>query len=143
MAVTLARLRERLERLGVPRRAVAPEAQALMLATLVDQPVSGRDWLFEIKYDGVRVLAHRAGRRVLLLGRHGQDFTAKYPEVVAALTALPLENFLLDGEVVAVDEAGRPSFQQLQARMHLTRAADIERARATVPVEAILFDALS
>jgi bifunctional non-homologous end joining protein LigD len=143
VAVALAQLRERLERLAAPRRAVAPVGQALMLATLVDQPVSGRDWLFEIKYDGVRILAHRAGRRVILLGRHGQDFTAKYPEVVAALGALPLEHFLLDGEVMALDEAGRPSFQQLQARMHLTRPADIERARATVPVDAVFFDALS
>jgi thymidine kinase len=49
--------------------------------------VSGKDWLFEIKYDGVRILAHRAGRPVKLYGRHGQDFTGKYPEVVEALAA--------------------------------------------------------
>src|SRR5688572_17098894 len=101
-----------------------------MLATLVDRPVAGEDWLFEVKYDGVRILAHRAGTRMALYGRHGQDFTAKYPEVVVALAALPLDRFLLDGEVIALDEAGRPSFQRLQSRMHLTRAADIERARA-------------
>src|SRR5204863_426373 len=76
-------------------------------------------------------------------GRAGQVFTARYPEVVTALRTLPLTRFVLDGEVVALDEGGRPSFQRLQNRMHLTRPADVERARATFPVSAIFFDALS
>jgi bifunctional non-homologous end joining protein LigD len=139
----LAALRARLASLAAPRREVAAAGQPLMLATLVDRPVSGEDWLFEIKYDGVRILAFRTGRQISLSGRNGQDFTARYPEVVAALAALPLERFLLDGEVIAPDEAGRPSFQRLQLRMHLTRAADIERARARVPVSAVFFDALA
>src|SRR5205814_1208500 len=89
------------------------------------------------------LLAARDGERVELYGRAGQVFTARYPEVVTALRALPLQRFVLDGEVVALDEQGRPSFQRLQNRMHLTRPPDVERARSTVPVSAIFFDALS
>src|SRR5207245_7613683 len=72
----------------------------------------------------------------------GQVVTARYPEVTAALRALPLSHFLLDGEIVALDDQGRSSFQRLQERMGLTRAADIERGRAEVPVSAVFFDAL-
>jgi bifunctional non-homologous end joining protein LigD len=138
---------ERLERtlaaLGAPRGAVPLTGLSPMLATLVDDAFSDPGWLFEIKYDGVRVLAERSGGRVTLQGRHGQDFTVRYPEVVTALAALPVDRFVIDGEVVAVDEEGRPSFQRLQNRMHLTRAADIERVRRTVPVTGVFFDALA
>lgn len=137
----LGTLRARLDALGAPRGEVAPRAAEFMLATLVDQPFSDPGWLFEIKFDGVRVLASRAGSRVELRGRSGRVVTERYPEIALALRALPLERFVLDGEIVALDEAGRSSFQRLQARMNLTRAADIERARAGVPVTAIFFDA--
>src|SRR5262249_59287532 len=76
-------------------------------------------------------------------GRSGQVVTARYPEVTAALHALPLESFVLDGEIVALDDRGRSSFQRLQERMGLTRPADIERARGEVPVSAVFFDALA
>ena len=117
--------------------------QPVMLASLAEAPFADPAWLYEIKYDGVRVLAARDGTRVTLHGRAGQDFTGRYPEVVTALRALPLDRFVLDGEVVALDEAGRPSFQRLQNRMHLTRPADVEAARSTVPVSAVFFDALA
>ncbi len=139
----LARLRRRLTALGAPtRRVVAPE-QPVMLATLAVEPFSRAGWLFEVKYDGVRVIAARDGGDVELYGRAGQRFTARYPEVVTALRALPLDRFVLDGEVVALDERGRPSFQRLQGRMHLTRAADVETVRAGTPVTGIFFDALA
>jgi bifunctional non-homologous end joining protein LigD len=114
-----------------------------MLASPLERPFSSPAWLYEIKYDGVRVLAALDGERVELYGRAGQLFTARYPEVVTALRALPLRDFVLDGEVVALDEDGRPSFQRLQNRMHLTRPPDVERARAAYPVSAIFFDALA
>ncbi len=139
-----ARLAELRRRLAVaPAGDVDAARQPVMLATLADKPFSDPAWLYEIKYDGVRVLAARDGARVALYGRAGQDFTARYPEVVTALRALPLERFVLDGEVVALDEAGRPSFQRLQNRMHLPTPADGERARSTVPVSAVFFDALA
>ncbi len=136
-------LRARLEELGAPRRDVAPRAGQFMLATLVDRPFSDPAWLFEIKYDGVRVFASRAGERVELNGRSGLAVTDRYPEIARALRTLPVDRFLLDGEIVALDEAGRSSFQRLQARMNLTRGTDIERARREVPVTGVFFDALA
>ena len=139
----LGALRERLARLDAPERAVDAAHQPVMLASPAERVFSDPAWLYEIKYDGVRVLAQREEERVELYGRAGQVFTARYPEMVTALRALPLRRFVLDGEVVALDEGGRPSFQRLQNRMHLTRPADVERARSTVPVSAVFFDALA
>src|SRR5207245_10866640 len=107
-----------------------------MLATLVDRPFSDPAWLFEIKYDGVRVLASRVGERVELRGRSGMIITARYPEVVRALRTLPLDRFLLDGEIVALDAAGRSRFPRLPTRMHLTRPTDHARAAPQAPVRA-------
>jgi bifunctional non-homologous end joining protein LigD len=139
----LAALRARLEHLAAPRREVTPQNAPVMLASLTDKSFSGAGWLFEPKYDGVRLLAFRQSARVELYMRSGQEVTGRYPELVAALRALPLERFLIDGEIVAVDEHGLPSFQRLQARMGLTRPADVERGRALVPVSAVFFDVLA
>jgi bifunctional non-homologous end joining protein LigD len=136
-------LRARLGRSRAPLAGVAPTADAVMLAGSREHAFSSPQWLYEIKYDGVRVLAWRSGDAVELHGRRGQPFTVRYPEIVRALRALPLESFLLDGEVVAIDENGRPSFQRLQARMHLTHPIEIERARAAVPATGVFFDALA
>ena len=135
-------LRRRLTELRAPRGDITPRGDLLMLATLVDETPADPSWLFEIKYDGVRVLASRTGDEIELRGRSGQLVTTRYPEVTAALHALPLQSFVLDGEIVALDDRGRSSFQRLQERMGLTRAADIERARGEVPVSAVFFDAL-
>ena len=135
-------LRRRLTELKAPRGEIAPHGDLLMLATVVEETPPDPSWLFEIKYDGVRVLASRAGDEVELRHRSNQVVTARYPEVVTALRALPLQSFHLDGEIVALDDRGRSSFQRLQERMGLTRPADVERARAAVPVSAVFFDAL-
>lgn len=137
-----AALRERIEALQAPRREVSPH-QPFMLATLAERPFSGHEWLFEIKYDGVRVLASRRGEAVALYARSGQLITGRYPDLVRALRALPVENFLIDGEIVAFGEDGKPSFERLQARMGLTNPHDIERAMTAVPVIGIFFDCLA
>jgi bifunctional non-homologous end joining protein LigD len=139
----VAALRARLAQAGAPAGEVDAARQPVMLASTGERAFSDPGWLFEIKYDGVRILAVRAGAEVALHGRAGQVFTPRYPEIVTALRALPLDRFVLDGEVVALDEQGRPSFQRLQNRMHLTRPADVERTRSTVPVSAVFFDALA
>jgi bifunctional non-homologous end joining protein LigD len=136
-------LRARLRELAAPVREVSAQGQGFMLATLSDKAPEGRDWLFEVKYDGVRVLAERHGETVTLSGRSGQDVTSRYPEVVAALRALAFDRFLIDGEIVTLDGRGVPSFQRLQARMGLTRPGDVARAMAAVPAEAVFFDCLA
>ena len=138
----LAAVRARLDELGAPRGTVDARAQAFTLATLSERPFSDPAWLFEIKYDGVRVLADREGERVTLYGRSGQDTTSRYPEIARALRALPLERFVIDGEIVALDDAGRSSFQRLQPRMALTDPRDIAFAMAQRPVVAVFFDCL-
>jgi bifunctional non-homologous end joining protein LigD len=139
----LAAIRTRLQEHKAPHRDLSPHDQPFMLATLGERPFSGKEWLFEIKYDGVRVLAHRDGGTVDLYGRNGQVITERYPELVSALRRLPVERFLLDGEIVAFDESGKPSFQRLQARMGLTNLLEVERAMAAVPVVGIFFDCLA
>ena len=137
------RLRAFLDARRAPARDVPLSSAGFMLATLVERPFSDPAWLFEIKYDGVRVMAERRGDRVELRGRSGDSITTRYPEIAAALARLPVDRFLLDGEIVAPDEAGRPSFQRLQGRMHLTRARDIAVAAETAPVSAVMFDCLA
>jgi len=87
----------------------------------------------------VRVLATRRNGQVELYGRSGQLITGRYPDLVRALVALPVEHFVIDGEIVALDERGRPSFQRLQPRMALTDPREIEAAAARVPVEGVFF----
>jgi len=125
-----------------PRGTVTPARQAVALATLVDRPPAGGGWVYEIKYDGVRLLAARREKTVELYGRSGQRTTTRYPEIARALAALPIDDFVLDGEVVALDAEGRPSFQLLQARMGLSHPRDVERAAPLTPVSAVFFDAL-
>src|SRR5262249_15154246 len=139
----LASIRRHLEALGALRREVTAGSQPFMLATLSDRPPAGTGWLFEIKFDGVRVLAARRGEQVGLYGRSGQLITGRYPDLVQALLALPVGRFVIDGEIVALDEAGRPSFQRLQPRMHLTNPRDIEGAAGRIPVEGVFFDCLA
>ncbi|MGQ0571197.1 MAG: DNA ligase D [Armatimonadota bacterium] len=139
----LATIRSRLAALGAPAREVPVREQSFMLATLEEKPFSNKEWLFEIKYDGVRVLADRRGDAVTLTGRNGTVITARYPEIAAALRALPVDRFVIDGEIVAMDETGKPSFGRLQARMGLTNPHDVERGMATVPVVGVFFDCLA
>ncbi|HYB71456.1 MAG TPA: DNA ligase D [Candidatus Bathyarchaeia archaeon] len=138
----LAAIRARLDALGAPRGEVDAGAQPFMLATLAERPFSDPAWLYEIKYDGVRVLASREGERVTLYGRSGQDTTSRYPEIVRALRALPVERFVIDGEIVALDEAGRPSFQRLQPRMALTDPREAARLAVQRPAIGVFFDCL-
>jgi bifunctional non-homologous end joining protein LigD len=111
-----------------------------MLPTLVRDVPYGPEWIYEIKWDGVRVLARRTGAAVTLYTRHGASCTDRYPEVADAVAALPGGDLVLDGEIVALEADGRPSFQQLQRRMHLTR--DVARAARAVPVVAYFYDCL-
>jgi len=84
-----------------------------MLATLVDAPVERPGWVYEEKYDGIRILAAKDGPRVRLITRNLIDRTADFPEIAAAIAKLPAPTLLLDGEVVVFDPKGISRFQLL------------------------------
>ena len=135
-------LRRELVRLGAPRRAVDGKSVKLMLAETAEAAFSRKEWLFEPKLDGYRVLAARAGSDPRLLSRNGNDCGSNFPEIVRAVAALPFDRLVLDGEVVALDDRGRPSFQRLQARARLSRPIDIRHATVSNPVTYYAFDLL-
>lgn len=87
-----------------------------MAAALVDALPTGNEWLYEAKFDGYRAMALKDGAKVKLLSRKGNDLTADYPSVKTAVAILKAQSAIIDGEIVAFDEAGRPSFQHLHHR---------------------------
>jgi bifunctional non-homologous end joining protein LigD len=136
-------LRRELIELGAPRRPIDVKSVKLMLAETGARAFSRKDWLFEPKLDGYRVLAAaRAKGEPRLITRNGNDCSAAFPEIVRAVAALPFERLLLDGEVVALDDTGRPSFQRLQGRAKLSRPIDIRHAVVNTPVTYYGFDLL-
>ena len=113
-------------------KAKLPDAISPELATLVDAPPAG-DWRYEIKIDGYRILARLDGGEVRLMTRNGHDWSTKLPELCQALAALPVQSAWLDGEILVMDEEGRPDFQRLQ------NAFD---ANLSAPIHYTLFDLL-
>ncbi len=85
-----------------------------MLATLVPKPFHKPGWVYEEKYDGVRLLAYKEDGRVRLLSRNGKDDTARFPKLTAAIAKLGPATLLLDGELVVFDREGVSRFQLLQ-----------------------------
>jgi bifunctional non-homologous end joining protein LigD len=110
-----------------------------MLATLTKHRFSDSGWVFERKLDGERCLAFRSGEDVRLLSRNRLRLDANYPEVVAALGSLGCDDFIVDGEIVAV-AGGRTSFSRLQQRMKVHRPSSALVSR--VPVQLYVFDLL-
>jgi bifunctional non-homologous end joining protein LigD len=86
-----------------------------MKARLVDEPPSHGDWLYELKFDGIRAIAIKDGKKVSLISRNGNKLDKRFPEIADAVKDLPITECVVDGEVVALDEQGRSSFQLLQA----------------------------
>ena len=111
-----------------------------MLATLVEKPFSDSDWLFELKWDGMRALARIADGAVTLRARSGADATRCYPELAELPAALSAREAILDGEIVALDGRGHSDFGLLQQRMHVR--APSSKLVASVPVVCYLFDIL-
>jgi bifunctional non-homologous end joining protein LigD len=100
------------------------------------------DWTFEPKLDGVRTLAYVSTDGTRLVSRSGRDQTAQYPELANLATYTNAIHAVLDGEIVALNESGQPSFELLQQRVNLSSAADIDRARHRYPVYLYVFDIL-
>ncbi|HWN65072.1 MAG TPA: non-homologous end-joining DNA ligase [Candidatus Binatus sp.] len=87
-----------------------------MKARLAEDPPSVGDWIYELKFDGIRLIAVKIDKKVSLLSRNKNELTGRFPEIVEAVKNLPVHECVIDGEVVALDEKGRSSFQLLQAR---------------------------
>ena len=102
-----------------------PPAVQLQLATLVDRPPEGSGWVHEVKFDGYRLLARVEAGQAKLITRSLLDWTDRYPPIAAAAAKLPVENAILDGEVIAQLESGASSFQALQNAMKSGAAAKL------------------
>jgi bifunctional non-homologous end joining protein LigD len=124
------------------RTAPLPRSVEPMNASLAEGPFSSPDWLFEPKLDGVRAVAFIRQGEVSLFSRRGLDATKQYPGIARELREQTEPEIVLDGEIVAFDENGVPSFQQLQQRLNLLRESDIRRAESQIPVFYYVFDLL-
>src|SRR6476620_10290186 len=102
-----------------PTRQPMPQLVKPMLARAGPLPRDDDGWAYEIKWDGVRAIAYSEPGRIRLESRNGNDITGGYPELRAMNRALSSHSAILDGEIVAFDERGRPSFGRLQTRMHV------------------------
>jgi bifunctional non-homologous end joining protein LigD len=135
-------LRAELEEAGLPKREVDPHQVELMLAETAEAPFSKKGWLFELKYDGYRVIGAKRAKGPALRYRKGSDATATFPEVGRALAGVPYA-LVLDGELVILEPDGRPSFHKLQQRSQLKRRADIDHAYGNAPATLFAFDLLA
>jgi len=110
-----------------------PQFVEPMKARLVDDPPANGDWLYELKFDGIRAIAVKDNRKASLISRNGNKLDGRFPEIAEAVKNLQVPNCVIDGEVVALDEEGRSSFQLLQA-------LEIEGRKA--PLRFYVFDLL-
>lgn len=125
-----------------PDREPLPAHVKPMLAKLAELPTDAEKWAFEVKWDGIRALVFAEGGRVRIETRSANDITAQYPELARLGRALGSRDAIIDGEIVAYDDAGRPSFQTLQSRLGLTSAATIRTRSQATPVQYLAFDLL-
>src|SRR2546430_16958868 len=104
-----------------------------MKAKLVDDPPTHGDWLYELKFDGIRAIAVKNKSKASLISRNGNKLDARFPEIAEAAANLPVEECVLVGEVVALDEECRSSFQLFQA---------LEMEDLQAPLRLYVFDLL-
>jgi len=114
-----------------------------MLATLIDKPFDDDNWLYEVKWDGYRAVAFLDGKSVRLVSRNQNDLTAAYPELHDIARLVKARTAILDGEIVALDEAGRSSFSLMQQRTGVGEGGRrIRRTRDDIPIVYYVFDLL-
>jgi bifunctional non-homologous end joining protein LigD len=113
-----------------------------MLATSINEPFDGPDWLFEIKWDGYRAVAFIENGKVRLVSRNQNELTARYPELRDVAKSVKAKSAILDGEVVALDEQGRASFSLMQQRTGFRPGGRRGVTNADVPVLYYAFDLL-
>jgi DNA ligase D-like protein (predicted ligase) len=114
-----------------------------MLCASTGPGLRARGWVYELKLDGVRIIADKREGGVDLWYRSGRETTASYPEIASAVAELGVKSAVFDGEIVAFDGDGRPSFQRLEQRIGLESPRDIAQAGKDVPVAYVVFDLLA
>lgn len=119
-----------------------PAFMAPMLATLTSDYFSSDKWLYEHKFDGVRCIAYKKKGKVYIKSRNDNNMNNEYPEIVTALEKQKANNFIIDGEIVALDKAGISDFQLLQGRINLKRSSGIMEMKKEVPIVYRIFDLL-
>ncbi|MGH2869306.1 MAG: DNA ligase D [Solirubrobacteraceae bacterium] len=125
-----------------PEREPMPARILPMLAGAGNLPRDEAKWSFEVKWDGVRAIAYAQPGRLRLESRNLREITPGYPEVRGLIAQVGMRDAVFDGELVAFDDQGRPSFERLQRRMHVTAASAVRRLSASDPVVYAIFDLL-
>ncbi|MEO7368286.1 MAG: DNA ligase D [Gemmatimonadaceae bacterium] len=138
-----ARLRKAIEESGAERKRVDPRAVEAMHAETSEKAFTRDGWIFELKLDGYRLIASKSHGEALLLTRNGNDYTGVFPEIARAVKALPVDECIIDGEVVVTDEKGLPSFAMLQRRGTLSAPMDVKRAAVELPSTFFAFDMIA
>ncbi len=121
-----------------------PQPQVIhpMLATLTKDYFSSKDWLYEHKYDGIRCIAFKKNGKVSLMSRNNNLINQEYPEILEALTKEPADDFIIDGEIVALGASGISDFQLLQGRINLKQSGLIEEKEKKTTIKYWVFDLL-
>jgi len=122
---------------------VLPKDLIPMVCATEGAPLTHADWVYELKLDGVRILAEKDRDNVRLSYRSGRNATASYPEIARAVRALAPEKLTLDGEIVTFDETGKPRFERLLPRIMASKPREVERVSREVPVVFLGFDLLA
>ncbi len=132
-----------IHRHGASTRAdTLPDSIKPMLAVAGRLPTDSEDWAFEIKWDGVRAILFVEGGRVRAQSRNDLDVTVSFPELGDIGKFLGMTTCVLDGEIVALGDDGRPSFSRLQRRMHVSNQREAKRRSTSDPVSFVAFDLL-
>ncbi|HJR63138.1 MAG TPA: DNA ligase D [Gemmatimonadaceae bacterium] len=137
------RVRKAVEEAGALRARVDPNRVQAMLCESGDGAFTRDGWLFELKLDGYRLIASKTAGEAKLVTRNGNDYTAVFPEIARAIKALPVDDFIIDGEAVVLDGKGMPSFSRLQQRGRLQNPVDIKRASVELAATFFAFDFLA
>ena len=127
--------------MNILKKVTQPHWVAPMLATLTDDYFSSEDWIYEHKFDGVRALVYKQNGKVTLFSRNKNIMNTEYPEIVTALQKQKADNFIIDGEVVAM-HGGISNFELLQSRINLQDIEQIKRKTKLTEITFCIFDCM-
>lgn len=122
------------------KKTAQPKSIKPMLATLTQNYFSSKDWIYEHKFDGVRCVAFKKNGKVSLMSRNNNIMNTEYPEIVSVLEKDPADDFVIDGEIVAIGKTGISDFQLLQGRINLKQENLIEERQKKIEIIYRIFD---